>query len=709
MDDLLALMGSDNESDDEEVAQILSRPSSSTQQSSSRASNTTTVTVGSSKQSIQKNENSVQRNNTTKSTLNNSSSSGTVDPFTKIRIVQRKTSKVELVDILAPYQFHTTAVLAAMNNSQLSALITHPSKNNEGNSPSGRSDMATMGIVFSNSGTRISKNGRGFCILTLGDLHTGPTVSIFLFGYAYSSLTTKIQPGMVIAVTNSSIMPSRQGGETRISLSVNEAQQIVIVGKAMDYALCAGEDIRKSKENTGNGKVRCKKVVDLRCGRLCQYHQRLQVQGPAAKKSGPNKKNMTFIQSLKADRDMKKQVMSNFHSQRSNFSQPETSNTLNIHMPGQGKVVAAKLGTNQQRGGLGVSNALAEALGPNLTFGMNMKPQVSNNMQRAPKQMKMSSSTSTSLQRNIRLSTSSSGVRNPYAPKASVVVASRQVPGSSSSRATIDNSGGRDILGEAFSKGRKSMKHTPLTQVTKKSSNVRKRNLVHMEGMNGQVQVPKPSALFNRTAAPNSSKSNPYQSTAVTPSPQQKTNILERQREAASKLRLANAKLKSSKVSKMTASRSKAIASTAKTSELDALLGVNPLTDEMRTSILETKSKYSHEADAESYAKSRQALTELEKQEAKYDKSQTRKIGNGKEKPTSSSAIIVCTYKCVTCNKITSYKPSACIAANHKVKQKREIKSKKSITEKRLNLKTRSADEGGMVLGQGLEWSEWRS
>lgn len=699
MDDLLALMGSDNESDDEEVAQILNRPSSSPQQTSSSATNT-------SKQSIPRKENSVQRSNTTKSTLNNSSSSGTVDPFTKIRIVQRKTSKVELVDILAPYQFHTTAMLAGMNNSQLSALITHPSKNNEGNSPSGRSDMATMGIVFSNSGTRISKNGRGFCILTIGDLHTGPTVSIFLFGYAYSTLTTKIQAGMVIAVTNSSIMPSRQGGETRISLSVNEAQQIVIVGKAMDYALCAGEDIRKSKENTGNGKVRCKKVVDLRCGRLCQYHQRLQVHGPAAKKSGQNKKNMTFIQSLKADRDMKKQVMSNFHSQRSNFSQPETSNTLNIHMPGQGKVMAANLGTNQQRGGLGVSNALAEALGPHLSFGMNMKPQISNNMQRAPKHMKLSSSTSTSLQRNVRPALSSSGVRNPYAPKASVVIANRKVPGTLSSGTTIDSSGGRDILGEAFSKGRKSMKHTPLTQATKKSSNVRKRNLVHMEGMNGQVQVPKPSALFNRTAAPNPYKSNPYQSTAVTPSPQQKSNILERQREAASKLRLANAQLKSSI---LTAKRSKATASTSKTSELDALLGVNPLSDEMRTSILETKSKYSQEADAESYAKSRQALTELEKQEAKHDKSQTRKNGNGKEKPTSSSAIIVCTYKCVTCNQISSYKPSACIAANHKVKQKREIKSKKSITEKRLNLKTRSADEGGMVLGQGLEWSEWRS
>ena len=100
--------------------------------------------------------------------------------------------------------------------------------------------MATMGIIFTNSGTRISKNGRAFSILTLGDLHTGPTISIFLFSHAYSDFTTKIKPGAVVAIVAGSIMPPKgnYGGGTTLAMNVNDIPQASKAGEAMDYGDC---------------------------------------------------------------------------------------------------------------------------------------------------------------------------------------------------------------------------------------------------------------------------------------------------------------------------------------------------------------------------------------------------------------------------------------------------------------------------------------
>lgn len=109
-----------------------------------------------------------------------SSATGTIDPLTKIRIVARRTSRVELVDLLSPYQFHNTAVLAFMSKYDIANLITQPlSLNNidQSGGVGGKTSMATMGIVFTNSGTRISSNnGRAFTIITIGT-----NTYIFLF------------------------------------------------------------------------------------------------------------------------------------------------------------------------------------------------------------------------------------------------------------------------------------------------------------------------------------------------------------------------------------------------------------------------------------------------------------------------------------------------------------------------------------------------
>eukprot|EP00553_Chaetoceros_curvisetus_P008747 CAMPEP_0204622388 /NCGR_PEP_ID=MMETSP0717-20131115/8032_1 /ASSEMBLY_ACC=CAM_ASM_000666 /TAXON_ID=230516 /ORGANISM="Chaetoceros curvisetus" /LENGTH=97 /DNA_ID=CAMNT_0051637069 /DNA_START=29 /DNA_END=319 /DNA_ORIENTATION=+ len=71
-------------------------------------------------------------------------------------------------------------------------------------------------------------------------------------------------------------------------------------------------------------------------------------------------------------------------------------------------------------------------------------------------------------------------------------------------------------------------------------------------------------------------------------------------------------------------------------SSIDELLGTTPMTEEDKHSVLEAKSKYTNEANAELYAKSRQVLNELEKQEGARDK-RTNKRNNGKSGTTGSN------------------------------------------------------------------------
>ena len=742
MDDLLAMMdgSSDNENDINELHSI-------------NECDTDDLPTRSMDQTRQQSHHSKQTESRKTPRASSASSTGCIDPLTKIRIVQRQTSKVDLVDLLASFQFHTSALLANMPKTQLSTLITHPSNNDE---VGGRTDMATMGIIFTNSGTRISKNGRAFSILTLGDLHTGPTISIFLFGHAYSDFTTKIKPGAVVAIVAGSIMPPKgnYGGETRMSLSVNDIQQIIMVGKAMDYGTCAAMNTdRRNGTNINNGhgreqnQVKCKKYVDLRLGRFCNFHAKQQHQQQNHTQSGSSNsgsrnrtgngasaKNMTFVQGLRAEKDMRQRAIAALNNPSSNRfgkgnSQP-LPNVMTMVIPGQGAVVTHNPNSNAnnlQRGGLGRSQALNQALASNLGGMEGMStPSQTRSLQRAPKHMKVSSAPVA--KRAVQVASRNKNIQNPYAKSTTTTVtvssniSTLDLNKTKGTRTTTSNT--QDILGQALlgpsssRQMRNATSHTPLIKgkLSQPAAKVRKRNLVHMEGMNGAVQVPKPNPLF-RKSTPNPYKSGPctYASEPVTPSPQQKSALMDRQRQLAEQLK-NNASTGSGTSTKTKVhSRTKSKSSATK-SGLDEMLGAAPLSDSKRSSILEAKSKYSQQAKAESYAKSRQAVSELEKQEAAYDKKQERKKsksnsmqgeGHAGTKSSIGSAIIVSEYKCVTCNKITQSKPMRCIREKHKVKRKREIKKQENTAQKRMNLKNRSVDDGGLVLGAGLEWSSW--
>jgi hypothetical protein len=110
-----------------------------------------------------------------------------------------------------------------------------------------------------------------------------------------------------------------------------------------------------------------------------------------------------------------------------------------------------------------------------------------------------------------------------------------------------------------------------------------------------------------------------------------------------------------------------------------------------------TKSRFANEADAEDYAKRRQAVLELEKLENSKANQKSSKKGNTK---------LIKEWTCATCGgKKFALKPTNCIAALHKVKRQLLLNKEETKADKRTQLQQRSTEDGGLRLGAGLEWS----
>ena len=334
MDDLLALIDDCQPQQTKTQDNVLSNDNNNVGRKKHPSSSSTSTNIVTTATTTTNNNNSSSSNGNNK----NNNAHATIDPFTKIRIVNRQISKLDLVDIFSPFDFHTTATLSSMSNQTFSSILISSSilSTSTSSSPSGRTNAATMGIIFKNSKTQISKKtSRAFCILTIGDLHTGPTISILLFGSAYSKFVTIIQSGYVVAFVGMNLLPMREnvGGETRVSFSVNDVEQVYVVGKALDYGICAGH----TKGGTGSAgglqgsyygdkkeMKRCRNYVDLRISKYCQYHLRQQHHQPQHQQRYNNTSNgrplqtitnrnsnsnnnktkskLSFVQSMKAER-----------------------------------------------------------------------------------------------------------------------------------------------------------------------------------------------------------------------------------------------------------------------------------------------------------------------------------------------------------------------------------------------------------------------
>lgn len=222
-----------------------------------------------------------------------------IDARLGIRMLKRKIGSIDLIDIMASNPYHSPATLVKMTTGSLNQLLQDPSPVIDAATVIGQTNLLTIGIVFTNTGTRISKNGRAFSILGIGNLVTGPIVTVFLFGDAYSKHSKDSVPGTVVGILNPSILPPNENASakqtTSLSLSVRDVRQFLPVAQAQDFGICKG--VGKSKRPDGRlAEYYCKNHVDTRVGPFCTKHAK-----QANVKNGKTASDQSFLQKHKQE------------------------------------------------------------------------------------------------------------------------------------------------------------------------------------------------------------------------------------------------------------------------------------------------------------------------------------------------------------------------------------------------------------------------
>lgn len=665
----------------------------------------------------------------------------TVDPLTKLRIINRRVSRLDLSDVIAPYQFVSTAKLAAMSLRDLDALVTVPSRGSSSNSndnsgggqgftysagpdpngsafTGGKTDCATMGVLFGNSGSKVSPStGRAYSIFQLGDLSTGPTVSLFLFGDAYSKHTGNGsysgRVGSVVAILAPNILPPKRGGETSVSLSVNNPDQIVHVGTAQDYGSCAGMVRFRRDGKFVDG--RCKKYVDKRCGLYCAAHrnQGLQQQvEPGGNKmvSTASKKNATYLQQFRSDGRANRTGVNNMMASNTNTGRAAM---------GSGSTLVAQT-VIAGRGGMQASSSLADAL---TAAGMqSSQPSASmTNMTQSDR-----SKPTLNAPLHMKIMSIPGQVTRSSNPQSTTVTGSSAYASAKYKRPPLTRAG-KDVFGDTLNQSRSgSETRTSLVPKAKPKS----KKIAHFSGFNGSVQVPQPSrSLFGNTASTSSGPELSRSSMvppAVTPSPNP-LELREKQRRLAEEMRKRKHGIYTNKTSESNSlcavnnpyRKGSAITTSAAACSTTSKIGGGSTQDRMndifagledldRADAIAAKSKYENEADAEQYARSRRLVNDLEKKESKTNARDERRRKQGGGSGDSDDKGIQTEWICSTCGRTVGSKPIACITRGHKVKKKRSIKTRPTREESRDVINKKRAEDGGLQLGSGLEWSGFK-
>lgn len=159
--------------------------------------------------------------------------------------------------------FHSAAQLGAYTTSQLQTFM-----DNEPSENGGSLQLVTAGVVLHTSPSRVSANGNAIATMTVGNLRTGPIVTVLVCGNALHQQWKKVSLGVVVALTDPwwcrrgtqhlAKKKQRRADVTTITVSVREAEQLQILGTAKDYGRCQEES--------------CAHWVNTRHGRFCAKH-----------------------------------------------------------------------------------------------------------------------------------------------------------------------------------------------------------------------------------------------------------------------------------------------------------------------------------------------------------------------------------------------------------------------------------------------------
>ena len=237
---------------------------------------------------------------------------------------------------------------------------------------------------------------------------------------------------------------------------------------------------------------------------------------------------------------------------------------------------------------------------------------------------------------------------------------------------------------------------TPTQSISRSTSSlarlkVRKVNTVGC-GLDGAVVVPKPSQLFNKppTMMPRESCST---NTSVALIEDQEKAIKERQSLMAQKMRVDQSSHMSSS-NKFTSKEKAAVSGNA---FLDSIQVDNV------ENVLNAKSRFAMEADAEEYVKNRRRVVELENMESKQ-------ASRKRLAPEKENQKIQREWVCFTCPNRPRFScsPKPCFNSGHRVLLKRVLKETVTKEDERSKLNEMATEKGGLMLGQGLEWSKHR-
>ncbi|GKY99417.1 hypothetical protein MPSEU_000896400 [Mayamaea pseudoterrestris] len=640
-----------------------------------------------------------------------------VDIKVGIRMLNRKISGAELLDLTASYPYYSAPSIAAMSTAALNRLLVDPASTflDRTSTVCGTSNFVTVSIVLSNTGTRISgTSGNAYCMLTLGTLTSGPAISVMLFGSAYSECIRICSPGKVIALVCPRLMPARSQQQASnvsspVLFSVQNTEQCQVVADARDFGRCHAKvadyghkrttHSGDQKDHSLNLPKQCKNIVDTRQGNYCPLHRKLALQ-----KRGNAPTNM-IANTLAMGKLVAESKTFPLTNERIRTIQTASGRIMtlpdhqrlkhnfNNHQRPQSNIDPFKsLAPQQQARQLNlVGNTCGEATGEK----PSNKTQRSNNSILCPSHGGTAKATLRQAPK-LKLSTDQLLHRpspllldNPYTAsmRRPPLAMPKSTPASLERNITMNTPVTTDWLNSKDRRVTLGSDKSNLAESTKRKSNHNSTKRINLGNIrrDGAVLVPNPSQVFTKirllgqVAVPAARKAQPKERAADA--------ILLQQQVMAEQIQRSQGRNIPDRLPTMKA--------TSIVSNREALLFGDINIDHDLTQIAATRSKYESEAMAEEYTRSRNRLNALDQLEEKAQQIKSKT----KEGPIEKS------WHCATCQQTFIRPPLLCQRRGHAVKVRRSLlEETKTRDEQRLAM---SEAKNGLVLGQGLEWSRW--
>lgn len=587
--------------------------------------------------------------------------SSSIDAKIGIRILNRKISGAEMIDMISASVYRSPALLSAMSLEDLNNhILADPTMVVDASTVCGRTNFCSVGIVFSNSGTRTSSTGNAFCALTLGNFATGPAIGVLLFGTAYSKYVRTLTPGKVVLLENPRLIPSNRNSsdrkETSISFSVSNEREIQLVGDAQDFGICKGT-VRGKNENgqwVDNAK-RCRAYVDTRQCLYCKLHQQ---QRNVVDKSGSK---MEKLRNEARECPSQTKFPVNRAGLDDNLQKPTNPARAMLQSaarPSVGSSLRAyHLSETTQRQQAKSSNPLLQDCSVKKPTILAQTATISRNIQKAP-------------------------------PKVTPLPSRKFAP---------------NLLIKKAPPIQKKADQELLDRISGARPNGNKRKLASVNTdtghFDGQVLVPKAKQFVNldreRVAALQAKQQKPTLEVGT----KSQSDILLRQKQVAEQMRNNRGEIKGQplkpKQNLLLSKKKSSVLRQTNGSDLFASMGKEEL-----ARVMAARSRFADEADAEEYARARHAVTELEKEEYKTMSKEKKQLS----KKANQQSAIKTQYFCVHCKRHYMKVPPVCRTMQHTIRIDRKIQATKTTAEERMILSAKSVEDGGVLLAQGLDW-----